>query len=161
MPNVTPHVGRDDLFVDVVDELARLATRPVICGACLPSAGSIAGREGMLDRWSAGRQHLISRLVDDGIWNARKPHHLLGAALAREFATYAPVASELNIRSLDTSNPVVAGLLGHTYNGDFGLSIKPSTLLADLIEAQPDEDAVERILYNTSQFKRIIKRRYW
>jgi len=30
-----------------------------------------------------------------------------------------------------------------------------------LISAQPDEDAVERIMYNTSQFKRIIKRKYW
>ena len=53
----------------------------------------------------------------------------LGAALAREFATYAPVASELNIRSLDTSNPVVAGLLGHRYMANQGLNHKPSRCL--------------------------------
>ena len=113
-----------------------------------------------LKRQSTGRQNLVKRLIDEGEWEWDKPHHLLGASLASEFKWYVD-NNIYNIRSLDTSNPVVAGLLGHTYNGDFGLSIKPSTLLADLIEAQPDEDAVERILYNTSQFKRIIKRRYW
>jgi hypothetical protein len=55
------------------------------------------GRLGHLDRWCAGRPHLIQRLVDDGIWDNTKPHHLLGASLAREFKTYTPVASELNI----------------------------------------------------------------
>ena len=63
-----------------------------------------------------------------------------------------------NIRSLDTSNPVVAGLLGYQYNGDFGLNHKPSQLLADLIHADPNDDAKEVIRYNTSQFKKIIKR---
>ena len=114
------------------------------------------GREGMLDRWSAGRQHLISRLVDDGVWNARKPHHLLGAALAREFATYAPIASELNIRSLDTSNPVVAGLLGHRYMANQGLNHKPSMMLADMIDVAVDEDQMDDVLFNTSEFKKII-----
>jgi len=117
-----------------------------------------SGREGMLDRWSAGRQHLITRLVDDGIWNARKPHHLLGAALAREFAAYAPIASELNIRSLDTSNPVVAGLTGHRYMANQGLNHKPSQMLADMIATQPDLDQMDDIIFNTTEFKKIIGR---
>jgi hypothetical protein len=112
----------------------------------------------MLDRWSAGRQHLISRLVDDGVWNAGKPHHLLGAALAREFATYAPIASELNIRSLDTSNPVVAGLLGHRYMANQGLNHKPSMMLADMIDVDVDEDQLDDIIFNTTEFKKIISR---
>jgi len=116
------------------------------------------GRLGMLDRWSAGRNHLITRLVDDGVWNNRKPHHLLGAALAREFASYAPIASELNIRSLDTSNPVVAGLLGHRYMANQGLNHKPSQMLADMIAAKVDEDQMEDVLFNTSEFKKIIGR---
>jgi hypothetical protein len=126
----------------------------------------VTGASGKIDinpklkRQMTGRQHLVKRLIDEGWWDWEKPHHLLGASLAREFKWYVD-NNIYNIRSLDTSNPVVAGLLGHTYNGDFGLSIKPSTLLADLINAQPDEDAVERIQYNTSQFKRIIKRKYW
>jgi len=113
-----------------------------------------------LKRQATGRQNLVKRLIDEGEWDWSKPHHLLGASLATEFKWYVD-NNIYNIRSLDTSNPVVAGLLGYTYNGDFGLDHKPSQLLADLIGAQPDEDAVERILYNTSQFKRIIKRRYW
>ena len=113
-----------------------------------------------LKRQATGRQNLVKRLIDEGEWDWSRPHHLLGASLATEFKWYVD-NNIYNIRSLDTSNPVVAGLLGYTYNGDFGLDHKPSQLLADLIGAQPDEDAVERILYNTSQFKRIIKRRYW
>ena len=120
----------------------------------------ICDENAKLKRQATGRQNLVKRLIDEGEWDWNKPHHLLGASLASEFRWYVD-NNIYNIRSLDTSNPVVAGLLGYTYNGDFGLDHKPSQLLADLIGAQPDEDAVERILYNTSQFKRIIKRRYW
>lgn len=113
-----------------------------------------------LKRQASGRQNLVKRLIEEGEWAWNKPHHLLGASLASEFEWYVD-NNIYNIKSLDTSNPVVAGLLGYTYNGDLGLDHKPSQLLAELISAQPDEDAVERILYNTGQFKRIIKRKYW
>ena len=116
------------------------------------------GRLGQLDRWTAGRQHLIERLVDDGVWNNRKPHHLLGAALAREFRRYVPVAEELSIRSIDTSNPVVAGLLGHRYMANQGLNHKPSQMLADMIATEVSEDQMDDVLYNTEQFKNIIGR---
>ena len=110
-----------------------------------------------LMRQTTGRQNLVKRLIDEGYWNWDKPHHLLGASLAREFKWY--VNNNIyNIRSLDTSNPVVAGLLGYRYNGDFGLSHKPSQLLADLIKADPDIDTKETIEYNVTQFKKIIKR---
>ena len=105
------------------------------------------GRLGHLDRWCAGRPHLIQRLVDDGVWDSTKPHHLLGASLAREFRTYVPVAKELNIRSLDTSNPVVAGLLGFRYMAGQGLNHKPSVMLADNIAALVDEDMMDDILF--------------
>ena len=110
-----------------------------------------------LMRQTTGRQNLVKRLIDEGWWDWDKPHHLLGASLAREFKWYVN-NSIYNIRSLDTSNPVVAGLLGYQYNGDFGLSHKPSQLLADLIQAQPDDDAKLLIRYNTEMFKKIIKR---
>ena len=38
----------------------------------------------------------------------------------------------------------------------FGLKTKPSTLLADLIDHEVSEDELEDILYNTSEFKKII-----
>lgn len=105
-----------------------------------------------LERFAYGRQHFIDRLINEGIWNWRKPHHLLGCSVAKEFKHY----KITNIRSLDTSNPVVAGLLGYRYNDDLGLDHKPSTLLADLINAKPTEDQIEDIKYNTSMFKKII-----
>ena len=116
------------------------------------------GRLGKLDRWAAGRQHLISRLVDDGVWNNRKPHHLLGAAVAREFRAYVPVAQELGIRSIDTSNPVVAGLLGYRYMANQGLDHKPSQLLADMIATDVNEDQMSDVIFNTGEFKKIIGR---
>jgi len=116
------------------------------------------GRLGHLDRYCSGRPHLINRLVDDGVWDNTKPHHLLGASLAREFKAYIPIANELNIRSLDTSNPVVAGLLGFRYMAREGLNHKPSQLLADSIASDVNEDQMEDIIFNTSEFKKIIGR---
>lgn len=110
-----------------------------------------------LQLWCSGRQRFIQQLIDEGIWNWDKPHHLLGCSLAKEFKYY--VNNNIyNIRSCDTSNPIVAALQGLQYNGDFGLKIKPSTLLADLINAKVDDDTIELAYYNTSQFKRIIGR---
>jgi len=108
-----------------------------------------------LERYSQGRQHLIERLAQEGIWNYKKPHHLLGASLASEFSHY---VGKYNIRTIDTSNPVVAGLLGYRYNNDFGLTHKPTQLLADLITAEPNADQIEDIMYNTKMFKLILKR---
>jgi len=116
------------------------------------------GRLGQLDRWCAGRQHLIERLMDDGIWDKTRPHHLLGASLAREFRAYVDFADEMNIRSIDTSNPVVAGLKGYRYIAGEGLNHKPSVMLADLISKDVDEDTWADIQFNTCEFKNIIGR---
>ena len=113
--------------------------------------------EDKLSLWCSGRQRFIQQLIDEGIWNWNKPHHLLGASLAREFRYYV-INNIHNIRSCDTSNPVVAALKGLRYNGDFGLTVKPSTKLADLINAPASDDIRELVTYNTSQFKRIINR---
>ena len=109
-----------------------------------------------LERMCEGRPRLIKQLVKDGVWNNRKPHHLLGASLAKEFRTYTECAHELNIRSLDTSNPVVAGLFEKRYVGDLGLAEKPSTKLADLISAFVNENQWDCIDYNTKQFRNIV-----
>ncbi len=108
-----------------------------------------------LQRWCSGRQAFINDLIQDGIWNWSKPHHLLGCSLAKEFRYY--VSKNIyNIRSVDTSNPVVAGLNGLRYNGDLGLETKPSVKLADLIETTVTNDAMELINYNVQQFKAIL-----
>ena len=110
-----------------------------------------------LERWCTGRQRLIRQLIDEGVWNWNKPHHLLGCSLAKEFRYY--VDNRItNIRSCDTSNPIVASLKGLKYNGDQGLVEKPSTMLCDLIEAKVDEDTSELVNYNTKMFKHILRR---
>jgi hypothetical protein len=108
-----------------------------------------------LERMCDGRQKLIKMLIDDGIWNHKKPHHLLGCSLAKEFAAYKNTPS---IRSCDTSNPVVAGIVGKTYIKGVGLREKPSVLLADLIDTELDEQQQRDIIYNTTEFKNIIGR---
>ncbi len=110
-----------------------------------------------LERFCSGRQRLIRQLIDDGVWNWNKPHHLLGCSLAKEFRYY--VDNNIhNIVSCDTSNPVVAAIRGLKYDADYGLATKPHTKLADLIEYEFNEDGLALLEYNTNMFKRIIRR---
>jgi hypothetical protein len=110
-----------------------------------------------LDLWCTGRQRFIQDLIDKGYWEWSKPHHLLGCSLAKEFKYYVD-KNIFNIRSCDTSNPIVAAIKGLRYNGDFGLQEKPSTMLCDLINAEVDEDVLELARYNTTMFKHILGR---
>lgn len=113
--------------------------------------------ETKLEKWCSGRQRFIQQLINEGIWNWSKPHHLLGCSLAKEFRYYVDM-NIYNIRSCDTSNPIVAALKGLKYNSDQGLQIKPSTMLCDLINAEVDEDTLELAQYNTKMFKHILGR---
>ena len=108
-----------------------------------------------LERQCYGRQQLIRMLIEDKIWTHKKPHHLLGCSLAREFTRY---RFNDSIRSCDTSNPVVAGIKGLRYVQGIGLNEKPSTLLADLINHDVTENERQDILFNTEQFKKLIGR---
>jgi hypothetical protein len=110
-----------------------------------------------LDRYCSGRQRFISQLIEKGIWNWDKPHHLLGCSLAKEFRYY--VDNNIhNIVSCDTSNPVVAAIHKFKYDADYGLPIKPTTKLADLIEHNFTSDQLDILKYNTTMFKKIIRR---
>ena len=82
---------------------------------------------------------------------------MLGCSLAKEFGYYVDKGIT-NIRSCDTSNPIVAALKGLRYNGNLGLQEKPSTMLCDLIKADVDEDTLELVQYNTRMFKYILAR---
>lgn len=110
-----------------------------------------------LQRWCTGRQRFIRQLIDEGVWRWDKPHHLLGCSLAKEFRWYVD-NNVYNIKSCDTSNPVVAAIKGHRYNEEFGLDHKPSTLLADLIDHEMTDDQIEDLYYNTKMFKKILRR---
>jgi hypothetical protein len=105
-----------------------------------------------LERWCNGRVKFINDLIKDGVWNYRKPTHLLGCSLAKEFAQYDHIK---NIRSVDTSNPVVAGIHGLRYVHGIGLQEKPSIKLADLIEHEVSDTELEHIYHNTKEFRNI------
>lgn len=108
-----------------------------------------------LELWCSGRQRFIDQLISAGIWNSKKPHHLLGCSLAREFKAYVGVDG---IRSVDTSNPIVAALHNLKYNGDLGLKTKPTTKLADLIDSDLTDEQMDLVDYNTREFKVIVGR---
>jgi len=110
-----------------------------------------------LERFCSGRQRFINDLINNNIWDWSKPHHLLGCSLAKEFRFYVD-RNIYNIVSCDTSNPIVAAIYGLKYDADYGLSNKPTTKLADLISHEVTPDQLELVKYNTTMFKKIIRR---
>lgn len=111
--------------------------------------------ETRLERCVTGRHDCIRRLIHEGYWNTYKPHHLLGCALAREFRWYRENGIK-GIRSLDTSNPIVAAIKGIKYNDTLGLTEKPSEKLFTLINHKVTNEEKELINYNTDKFKEIV-----
>lgn len=107
-----------------------------------------------LERQCCGRPWLILTLINKGIWAHSKPHHLLGNSLAIEMQYYRNI---LGIRSVDTSNPVMAGIKGMDYIRGIGLiDSKPSGLLADLINIDVDQDARNAIIDNIQIYREIV-----
>jgi len=107
------------------------------------------------ERMCRGRQQLINALIDNDIWDWSKPHHLLGNALPQEMSFYVN-NNVYNIRSVDTSNPIVHGLHNVRYNSTFGLRDKIKTKLADLITAKVSDDQWDCIAYNVDMYREIL-----
>jgi len=107
-----------------------------------------------LERYCNGRKKFIQDLINENRWNWDKPVHLLGCSLAREFSYYCDNNIH-NIKTCDTSNPVVAAMFNLKYNDTWGLDEKPSQKLADMLEANLDDTQLEVLNYNLSMFKKI------
>ncbi len=106
--------------------------------------------------WVYGRQLLLQKMIQDSIIDVNVPHHLLGCGLPQEFFEY----KKYNfIDSLDTSNPVVAGIKGIRYNDIQGLQDKPNEKLFTLINYLPTKEQIDHIDYNMNIFKRIVNER--
>ena len=105
-----------------------------------------------LERMCDGRQKLIRMLIEDNIWNHKKPHHLLGNSLPQEISFYKNIPS---VRSVDTSNPVVAGIHNIRYIKNYGMSMKPEVKLADLIDHDVTDEQKADILYNVAEYKKL------
>ena len=101
-----------------------------------------------------GRDALLNNLLNvRNVINTNKPHHLLGCGLPQEFSLY----RDYNwVDSVDTSNPVVAGIQNIRYNGTKGLEDKPAAKLFTLINCKLTFDQVNTVLYNVECFRSIV-----
>ena len=107
------------------------------------------------ERQCSGRIKLITNLINDNIWNWEKPHHILGCSLTKEFNFYKN-HNIYNIRSCDTSNPVMAGILNIKYNDTLGINFKPKGLMCDHINDDLNDTQIDLINYNIKCFRNIV-----
>lgn len=106
--------------------------------------------------WMLGRVQLLGQLLDEGVINKNKPHHLLGVALPAEGKFYGGPTYDW-IESVDTSNPIVHGLKGVMYQPGVGLYTKDSEKLFHMINYKSKDEDMEReqkqlLHYNIQQF---------
>ena len=105
--------------------------------------------------YAMGRVITLNNLMNDGIINTKKPHHLLGSAHPREFSFYNH--SEFSwIESLDTSSPIVHGIKKVGYGDLFANWTKEKTKLADLLDCIPDAEQEQWIAHNLRDFRKFV-----
>lgn len=107
-------------------------------------------------KWAEGRKILLANMIEDGIVDNYKPHHLLGAGVPQEFADYVDYKW---IDTIDTSNPVIHGIASIPYervhdrwDTYWGLEDKNPTKLFTLMK----EDVLDKrqeIVYNVLKFR--------
>ena len=104
--------------------------------------------------YALGRVQTLTRLLNDGVINTEKPHHLLGCALPIEFMFYREGFKWLD--SLDTSNPIVHALLDFGYEPG-GLVSKKSIKLIELLNTpEPTVAAMHTIRHNIHYFRSYV-----
>lgn len=111
-----------------------------------PTAPAGLSREALFMR---GRSKFLSMLEEKNKANRNKPHHLLGCSLPQEMYFYQQLSW---VESVDTSSPVVNGLLGNKYSVT-GLETKPSVKLFTLIDDEVRDDQWSVIKYNIMMFR--------
>ena len=104
--------------------------------------------------YALGRVQTLTRLLNDGIINTKKPHHLLGCALPIEFLFYREGFKWLE--SVDTSNPIVHAILGFGYEPG-GLDSKKSIKLIELLNTpEPSVATMHTIRHNIQYFRSYV-----
>lgn len=102
-----------------------------------------------------GRQQLLKNMLDDGIINTEKPHHLLGCFRADEFIAY---KDYLWIDTIDTSNPVMCGYDYSEYilnsKNHYMYETKPKTKLFSIIDNDLTDTQKRCVFNNIEKFKR-------
>ncbi len=103
-----------------------------------------------------GRITLINRLLNDGVINTDKPHHLLGAGLPQEFMFYQDSPFDF-ITQLDTSSPVIHGMHGIQYK-EGGLIYKEESKLADEVDIfLINFEQTKLIQSNIEKFRKLVE----
>lgn len=97
-----------------------------------------------------GRQSFIAYLMATGLWNYNKPHHLLGCTLPQEFSY--PLYKDKSFDSLDTSNPIMAGIENTRYANGVLLA-KPKTKLDSVLKSTLTDEQLNCIRYNVQWFR--------
>ena len=77
--------------------------------------------------------------------------HLLGCSIPQEFGWY---DNHSQIESIDTSNPVMAGLEDTLYS-DHGLNKKPKANMNDYFDIDFEKVNYLNIIHNTTKFREI------
>lgn len=103
--------------------------------------------------YAMGRVQTLIKLLNDGIINTDKPHHLLGCALPIEFMYYRKGFDW--IETIDTSSPIVHGLLDIKYD-HCGLLDKQSIKLVDLLHSVPTLSQIKCIDHNIEIFRSFV-----
>lgn len=103
-----------------------------------------------------GRIMLLNRLIDDGVIDYNKPHHLLGCGLPVEFSYYQQNKLKYSfIESIDTSHPVLNGYFGELYTED-KMGTKRPEKMVDIFEEDVSASQLSSIISNVKYFRNNI-----
>jgi hypothetical protein len=98
-----------------------------------------------------GRLLVISKMLELKAINRSDEIHLLGCSVPQEFLYYKGIEQ---IKTIDTSNPIMAAFDGTLYN-DWGLLEKPKTKIDDVIGDKTNFQVYQKIEHNVETFRKI------
>ena len=101
--------------------------------------------------WCFGRIFFINKLMQDGIINKERKHHLLGCSLPQEFRYYNNTCHSF-LDSVDTSSPIMAGITTTLYSEE-GLFHKSSVKMCDIMNQEIDQKTWAKIRHNIQAFE--------
>jgi hypothetical protein len=106
--------------------------------------------ESKLANQSVGRVMLIEYFKSQNLIKENQYLHLLGCSSPQEFTYYRDNCPNL-INSVDTSNPIITGILGQRYT-EIGLLTKPENKIEEFMEKDLAPQ-LEDITFNINKFK--------
>lgn len=101
-----------------------------------------------------GRVMVITSLIKEGTINKNHYIHLLGCSLPQEFLYY-QWSEFKQIKSVDSSSPIINGALGITYN-EYGLFTKPQNKIEEFFEDDLKGQNKD-IIFNIKKFRDFVK----